>query len=60
MIGASPYMGTTNLYRGKITGGMEPIEFDIDLTGITEIQVVFKSLTGYKFPAALGNIGLYK
>lgn len=48
------------LYREKITGGMEPIEFDIDLTGITEIQVVFKSSTGYNFPAALGNVGLYK
>lgn len=46
----------------KGTDGMKPVSFDVDLTGVLELKVVFKSNTrsGYGTPVlSLGDVGLW-
>lgn len=46
----------------KGTDGMKPVRFNVDLTGVLELKVVFKANTrlGYSNPVlSLGDVGLY-
>lgn len=39
--------------------GMKPVSFNVDLTGVLELKVVFKSDTNYSYDLSLGDVGLW-
>lgn len=44
------------LFRGTVTGGVAPVDFDVDLTGVLQLRVVFDA--GYGC-AMLTDVGLW-
>jgi hypothetical protein len=53
------------LFNGTVTGGVEPIFFDVDLTGVLELEVCLDGKDSYwdsqrnRFTGAIGDCGLY-
>ena len=48
------------LYTATVSGGIDPIDFRVDLTGVLELKIVFSNNTYYTdVYVALGNCGLW-
>ena len=47
------------LYTATVSGGVDPIDFHVDLTGVLELKLEFSNNTYYTLSAALGNCGLW-
>lgn len=47
------------LYTAAVTGGVKPVEFSVDLTGILELRIVAHSNDWYGSDAAIGDCGLW-
>ena len=47
------------LYTAKMTGGIEPVDFDVNLTDVLELRI-YMNVNGYTdYAGMLSNVGLY-
>ena len=47
------------LYSAKMSGGIRPVDFYVDLTGVLELKICYNEWGGASVKAALGNCGLW-
>lgn len=51
------------LYSAEMTGGVQPIDFYVDLTGVLELKIVFRDPSGYdtsyRSVSGLDDVGLW-
>ena len=47
------------LYSVKMSGGIRPVDFYVDLTGVLELKICYNEWGGASVKAALGNCGLW-
>lgn len=47
------------LYSAEMTGGVQPIDFYVDLTGVLELKIVFWNPSSSRYVSGLDDVGLW-